>query len=62
MKVETHQELRAGMLCIIAFAVGCMLAFCNGCAVANKTQTRAFGEEVEFGGGLFLQESVSEWE
>tara|TARA_R100000458_G_C8029354_1_gene85543 strand:- start:241 stop:423 length:183 start_codon:yes stop_codon:yes gene_type:complete len=57
MKVETHKELRAGMLCIIAFTLGCMIAFCGGCSAANKTQTRVFGSEVEFGGGLYLQEA-----
>ena len=36
MKVETHKELRAGMLCIIAFTLGCMIAFCGGCSTAGK--------------------------
>ena len=45
MKVETHKELRAGMLCIIAFTLGCMIAFCGGCSTAGKTQTRVFDKQ-----------------
>ena len=61
MKVETHKELRAGMLCIIAFTLGCMIAFCGGCSTAGKTQTRVFDKQVEFGGGLYLQEAEPDW-
>ena len=39
MKVETHKQLRASMLCIIAFTLGCMVVFCSGCKTASKTQT-----------------------
>ena len=60
MKVETHKELRAGMLCVIAFTVGCVLAFA-GCSTAGKTQTRVFDSQVEFGGGLYLQEAEPDW-
>ena len=31
MKVETHKQLRASMLCIIAFTLGCIVVFCGGC-------------------------------
>ena len=62
MKVETHQQLRASMLCIIAFTLGCIVVFCSGCAAANKTQTRVFDSEVEFGGGFYLQEAQANWE
>ena len=62
MKVETHKQLRASMLCIIAFTLGCIVVFCGGCAAANKTQTRVFDSQVEFGGGLYLQESQPDWE
>ena len=62
MKVETHQQLRASMLCIIAFTLGCIVVFCGGCAAANKTQTKVFDSQVEFGGGFFLQEAEANWE
>ena len=62
MKVETHKQLRASMLCIIAFTLGCIVVFCGGCAAANKTQTRVFDSQVEFGGGLYLQEAEPDWE
>jgi hypothetical protein len=62
MKVKTHQQLRASMLCIIAFTLGCIVVFCGGCAAANKTQTRVFDNQVEFGGGLYLQEAQPDWE
>ena len=62
MKVETHQQLRASMLCIIAFTLGCIVVFCGGCAAANKTQTKVFDSQVEFGGGFFLQEAQANWE
>ena len=62
MNVETHQQLRASMLCIIAFTLGCIVVFCGGCAAANKTQTRVFDNEVEFGGGFYLQEAQANWE
>ncbi len=61
MKVETHKELRAGMLCVIAFTLGCMIAFCGGCSTANKTQTRVLDKQVEFGGGLYLQQAEPDW-
>ena len=47
MKVKTHEQLRATMLCIIAFTLGCIVVFCGGCAAANKTQTRIFDNQVE---------------
>jgi hypothetical protein len=62
MKVKTHEQLRATMLCVIAFTLGCMVVFCGGCAAANKTQTRIFDNQVEFGGGLYLNDSINEWE
>ena len=61
MKVETHKELRASMLCIIAFTLGCMIAFCGGCSAVNKTQTRVLDKQVEFGGGLYLQQAEPDW-
>ena len=62
MKVETHKQLQASMLCIIAFTLGCIVVFCSGCAAAIKTQTRVFDSEVEFGGGFYLQEAQANWE
>ena len=62
MKVETHQQLRASMLCIIAFTLGCMVVFCSGCKAVGKTQTGLFDSEVEFGGGFYLQEAQANWE
>ncbi len=61
MKVKTHEQLRASMLCIIAFTIGCMVVFCGGCSTAGKTQTRVFDSQVEFGGGLYLQEAEPDW-
>ena len=55
MKVETHKQLRASMLCIIAFTIGCMVVFCGGCSTAGKTQTRVFDSQIEFGGGLYYK-------
>jgi hypothetical protein len=57
MKVKTHEKLNAGMLCIIAFAIGMVLAFA-GCSAANKTEARIFDERIEFGGGLYMQEAL----
>ena len=62
MKVKTHEQLRASMLCIIAFTLGGIVVFCGGCAGANKTQTKVFDSQVEFGGGFFLQEAEANWE
>ena len=62
MKVKTHEQLRATMLCIIAFTLGCIVVFCGGCAAAKKTQTKVFDSQVEFGGGFFLQEAEANWE
>ena len=59
---KTHEEVRAGMLCIIAFTLGCIIAFGGGCATANTTQTRVLDKQVEFGGGLYLQEAEANWE
>ena len=62
MKAKTHEQLRASMLCIIAFTLGCIVVFCGGYAAANKTQTKVFDSQVEFGGGFFLQEAEANWE
>ena len=62
MKVETHKQLQASMLCIIAFTLGCIVVFCGGCKAASKTQTGVLGNEVEFGGGFYLQEAQANWE
>ena len=62
MKVKTHEQLRASMLCIIAFTIGCMVVFCGGCSTAGKTQTRVFDSHVGFGGNLYLQETDADLE
>lgn len=60
MKKETHDQLNAGMLCVIAFTIGLVLAFA-GCATATKTESRILNSEVEFGGGLYLQKGGQSW-
>ena len=57
MKIKTHEKLNAGMLCIIAFAIGMVLAFA-GCSAANKTEAKVFDKRIEFGGGLYMQEAL----
>ena len=57
MEIEKAAKLNAGMLCIIAFAIGMVLAFA-GCSAANKTEARIFDERIEFGGGLYMQEAL----
>ena len=34
----------------------------SGCVAANKTQARVFDSQVEFGGGLYLQEAEPDWD
>ena len=58
MNQNKHDEINASMLCVIAFTIGLLLAFA-GCKAANKTQAEVFDNQVEFGGGLYLQEGVN---
>ena len=53
MKVKTHEQLRASMLCIIAFTLGCMVVFCSGCKAGLQTKVGMFGEEYSSGIGVY---------
>ena len=53
MKVKTHEQLRASMLCIIAFTIGCMIVFCSGCKAGLQTKVGMFGEEYSSGIGVY---------
>jgi hypothetical protein len=57
MTDNQHKQSRAAMLCIAAFAVGCVLSF-SGCSAVNKTETKAFGEKTSFGVGVYLNEDI----
>jgi hypothetical protein len=54
MSDKQHKELRAGMLCIIAFAIGAMV-FLSGCSVGNMSRAKAFNHDIEVGGGLYIE-------
>ena len=54
MKDKTHEELRGGMLCIIAFTIGCVLAF-SGCSATTEIRASVFDRDVGTGAGIYLQ-------
>ena len=50
------------MMLLWAILGAASLSTISGCAAANKTQAHAFGSDVEFGGGLYLQEAEPDWD
>ena len=58
---EMESKNKSAFMCIGAFLLGWFIITLTGCAAANKTQTRVFGCDVEFGGGLYLEESEPDW-
>ena len=54
MKVETYKQLRASMLCVIAFSLGCMIAL-SGCAMGTATRTEVGQHQYETGAGIYIE-------
>ena len=55
MTDKKHKELRAGMLGIIAFAIGSMVFF-SGCAVSGRTNARVLDRHTQLDAGIFITE------
>ena len=55
MTDKQHEELRAGMLGIIAFAIG-SIVFLSGCAVSGKTHARVLDKHTQLDAGIFITE------
>jgi|TARA_R110001583_G_scaffold47552_2_gene148890 hypothetical protein len=55
MTDKQHKELRAGMLGIIAFAIGSMV-FLSGCAVSGRTHARVLDNHTQLDAGIFITE------
>ena len=55
MTGKQHKELRAGMLGIIAFAIGSMV-FLSGCAVSGRTHARVLDNHTQLDAGIFITE------
>jgi hypothetical protein len=55
MTDKKHKELRAGMLGIIAFAIGSMV-FLSGCAVSGRTHASVLDKHTQLGAGIFITE------
>lgn len=53
MTDKQHEELRAGMLGIIAFAIG-SIVFLSGCAVNGKTHARVLDKHTQLDAGIFI--------
>jgi len=54
MTKQTHEELRGGMLMVIAFAVGCMV-FLSGCAVSGRTHASVLDHHSQLNAGMFIE-------
>ena len=55
MTEKKHKELRAGMLGIIAFAIGSMV-FLSGCAVSGRTNASVLDKYTQLDAGIFITE------
>ena len=55
MTEKQHKELRAGMLGIIAFAIG-SIVFLSGCAVSGRTNASVLDKHTQLGAGIFITE------
>jgi hypothetical protein len=55
MTDKKHKELRAGMLGIIAFAIGSMVFF-SGCAVSGRTHASVLDKYTQLDAGIFITE------
>ncbi len=55
MTDKQHEEVRAGMLGIIAFAIGSII-FLSGCAVSGRTQARVLDKHTQLDAGIFITE------
>jgi len=55
MTDKQHEEARAGMLGIIAFAIGSII-FLSGCAVSGRTQARVLDKHTQLDAGIFITE------
>ena len=55
MTDKQHEEVRAGMLGIIAFAIGSII-FLSGCAVNGRTQARVLDKHTQLDAGIFITE------
>tara|TARA_R100001377_G_scaffold61085_1_gene37195 strand:+ start:468 stop:644 length:177 start_codon:yes stop_codon:yes gene_type:complete len=55
MNDKQHKELRAGMLGIIAFAIGSMVFF-SGCAVSGRTHASVLDKYTQLDAGIFVTE------
>ena len=55
MNDKQHQELRAGMLGIIAFAIGSMI-FLSGCAVSGRTNASVLDSYTQLDAGIVITE------
>ena len=55
MTDKKHKELRAGMLGIIAFAIGSMI-FLSGCAVSGRTNASVLDKYTQLDAGIFITE------
>ena len=53
MTKKQHEELRAGMLGVIAFAIGAMV-FLSGCAVGGGTHARVLDKHTQLDAGVFI--------
>jgi len=55
MTDKQHEEARAGMLGIIAFAIG-SIVFLSGCAVSGRTNARLLDKHTQLDAGIFITE------
>jgi|TARA_B110000240_G_scaffold74336_1_gene84622 hypothetical protein len=53
MSEKKHKELRAGMLGIIAFAIGSMIFF-SGCSISGRTQASVLDRYKQLDAGIFV--------
>ena len=53
MKVK-HEQLRASMLCLIAFMLGCLLTL-SGCAWGTATRVGVGQHQYETGTGIYIE-------
>ena len=55
MTDKQHEEVRAGMLGIIAFAIG-SIVFLSGCAVSGRTNASVLDKHTQLDAGIVITE------
>ena len=49
-----NMEFKAGLVCVVAFVMGCLIA-CSGCAMGTATRVGVGQNQYETGAGIYIE-------